>query len=372
MEVFVISKKGRSMQFIKKLFFLLLVFLYIIVDTSLIASIQNSKETSTKNDKGKVLNLHGEELGNAWKEIDQADLMRAEFEEKYVWTQPNQDLTPISASAREEFGKIEQAYINGIKKYPKTEIALYSGLRLSGLYCYRREYDRAIEQTKEVASQFSGTDLEHTANFDVGLYYLQAKNDPDEATKWFKKIPKPSNLEKVDSENYNGNEALYLSAQQSIAKCELQMNKHAEAKQRYEKLVERYPQYKKELAQHLKTDSISNVERLLNININSIEDKIISPSLTHYKNKLDDITLDEISAKIDTTEKTKNINLNYTETQDNSNIKDSTQVSKSYNSKKVSSYYFIWLGILFLLIGIFLCIVCVYNFFVNRHSAGRE
>jgi len=152
----------------------------------------------------------------------------------------------MSPEAQAEFDKVVSAYQEVLKKYPNTEIAAYTGLRLSGLYKYKRNLTKAVEVAKDVSERFAGTEYGTKALLSVGLNYLQSQHNPKEAIKWFRKVPRPTDGV-VSPEEYNEAQALYLSAQQQIAKCELALGRSAHADRRYERLAERYPRYKEEI-----------------------------------------------------------------------------------------------------------------------------
>ena len=84
------------------------------------------------------------------------------------------------------------------------------------------------------------------AYFTVGLMHLQALHDPAAAIPWFAKIKPPSGADEkgvVSDEKYDEAHALYLSAQMQLAKSEAMVGQVAEAKERHEQLMRRYPQY---------------------------------------------------------------------------------------------------------------------------------
>lgn len=343
----------------------------------LMASVGPSKDPPHKENVREEKYLYGKELQNAQREINQVDRMRAEFEVQYTWSpskNSNVDSTPTSPSTRRDSEEVEQAYKNVIKKYPQTEIAAYSGLRLSGFYSYQTEHERAIEQAKEVAIQFHGTALENNANFTVGLQYLQAKNDPHEASNWFKKIRKPSDLNKVDSQHYNEAEKLYLSSQQQIAKCEFKMAKAAYARRRYERLMERYPQFKTELENFQKAESIADMERRMNLDLAAMRHEVIHPGSAFAEEVSAGTPVGQIPAKVTLVAKNQGTKSDLLKPQNHSKIKELELATVKIGgiSHARPPPYYLWLALLVLVVGIFISLLGFSKYFVYRLRAEKE
>ena len=208
-----------------------------------------AQETTTSSPV-RLRKLHGDEYRQARKARDRADRMRAELESRYRWLPPaiaGTDPAFASDAAQTAAAKVEAAYKEVLQKYPNTEIAAYSGIRLAGFYQYRQEHTKALDQAKDIATQFAGTAYHAKAHFEVGLMYLQGLQNPREAAEWFKKIPKPSDVDVVGPYQYNEAEKLYLSAQKQIAACELAVGTPAYAIRRYRRLAARYPQYRENI-----------------------------------------------------------------------------------------------------------------------------
>jgi len=181
--------------------------------------------------------LRGNDYDTARELRDTADRMRGELEGRLSGpprTRPQISQEEIDA----ESAKIEQAYREVIERYPRTEIAAYCALRLSS-YC--ASVDEAVEILERTAKEFAGTSEENKIIFELGLLHLQIKHEPAEAIKWFSRISKP------DGDGYGMGDVLYLSAQQQLAKCELQLRQDADAQDRVTKLKESYSQYAQEL-----------------------------------------------------------------------------------------------------------------------------
>jgi len=187
--------------------------------------------------------LRGENYDAARDARDQADLMRADMEGRL--SGPPAERPQISQEEIEaETAKIEQAYQEVIDRYPHTEIAAYCALRLSGFYVFQGNVDKAVELVEQTAKEFSGTSVGNRAIFSAGMMHLQARHDPAEAIKWLSRVPKP---EKHEGTPYGEDDKLYLSAQESLAKCELLLQQDGKAQDRITKLKNAYPQYAQEL-----------------------------------------------------------------------------------------------------------------------------
>ena len=168
--------------------------------------------------------LKREERGEAHKASGAADRARAAFMARYSW-RPSSQLKPTSEEAKRDAEQVIAAHMLVITSYPNTEIAAYSGLGLAGFYQYLGQTAKAIEQAKEVAAACENTSYAAKADMTVGLMYLQAAHDPVTAKEWLQKIPKPAVDALPTSPNYTEQHKLYLSAQESIGRCDLEMSK---------------------------------------------------------------------------------------------------------------------------------------------------
>ena len=184
--------------------------------------------------------LRGNNLAAAGELRDSADRMRGELEGRLSGppdTRPQISQEEIEAEA----ANIEQAYREVIDRYPRTEIAAYCAIQLSGFYVFWEKIDKAVGLIEKTAEEFAGTSVGNTILFSAGLMHLQIKHDPAEAMKWFSRISKPAGAE------YGTDDQLYLSAQQQLAKCELKLRQDNEALKRITELKEAHPQYAQEL-----------------------------------------------------------------------------------------------------------------------------
>lgn len=114
-------------------------------------------------------------------------------------------------------------------------------------YKQLRRPHEAINQAKIAAEMFAGTSYEARAYSSIGNIYLQQLRDPNTAIAWFEKIPKPiinSPDGTVPPEEYGEVHMQYVSAQKSIARCEIKLGKAQDAIERFEELSQRYPQYR--------------------------------------------------------------------------------------------------------------------------------
>ena len=171
---------------------------------------------------------------------DLADISRAAFEKRYR----RKDSMP--AGEDEAAAEIVAAYEDVITKWPDSKIAAYCGIRLAGFHQFRRDYAKASATAEKVARAFPGTVHEMDAYFTIGLMHLQALHDPAAAIPWFAKIQPPPGADEngvVSDEKYDEAHSLYLSVQLQLAGCEAMVGQVAEAKERHEQLVRRYPQY---------------------------------------------------------------------------------------------------------------------------------
>jgi len=192
-----------------------------------------------------VLPLRGEKLLAARKARDHADRTRAAYEQRHR--------TPVSRSAAEAkaFQEAVTAYEAAINDYPGTEIAFYCRQRLGGLYGYRGELDNQLALLKATAAKFAGTPLGPKACVSLGLHYLQGRHDPAAAIPWLERVYFPGGGRAdraVPGDKYNEGHVLFLSAQQTMAKCEIRLGRPAKAAVRYAALIRRYPQYEESLS----------------------------------------------------------------------------------------------------------------------------
>jgi HEAT repeat protein len=193
-----------------------------------------------------IRKLWGKKYSEAVAARDRADLMRAEYE-KYLSGPPEERAKRPKRSQQQtdaEAAQVVQAYQEVVDRYPHTEIAAYCTMRLSGFYIFTGKLDKAVGLMEQMATEFAGTHEETRVVFELGLIHAQSRHDPAEAIKWLSRIPKPV---KPAGAQYDEADKLYLSAQEQLTKCELQLLRDDEAKNRLEKLKQVYPQYAKEV-----------------------------------------------------------------------------------------------------------------------------
>ena len=174
--------------------------------------------------------------------------MRAAFEKRFHFLVGPKSEVPNPKPSQElidaEADKVVKAYQEVLGRFPHTEIAADCASRLSGFYQFQGEFDKAVELMKNTAEEFAGTKEGIRAIFEMAFFYLQARHDPAEATKWFSRIPKPT---KPAGSPYDRDDVLYLSAQEGFAKCELALRQDLQARQRIDDLKQAYPQFKDEI-----------------------------------------------------------------------------------------------------------------------------
>jgi len=217
------------------------------------AVVEAEQDAKPKDDKPRpapvtIRRLKGQELREARAARDRADRLRADYEAPRMGPFPDKH-------DEAAFAEVVAAYKEVMEKYPGTDIAAYCQLRLTGLYQFRRDYDRATELLKGLARRYAGTEHETEAYFSLGLLHLQARHDPAAALPWFAKVVAPPGAREdgtVPEKNYSPAHGLYISAQQQLAKCEIRLGKPDEAARRYEALARRYPQYAKSFAHALR------------------------------------------------------------------------------------------------------------------------
>lgn len=162
---------------------------------------------------GAVRELHGQERNDAIEARDNADLARAAYEK-------NRRAGPAKAenAADDEaaFAPVQAAYQNAITRYPGTEIDCHCRIRLAGAYQFRGQFDRAVDQAKQAAERFAGTEPGMGATQAVGLIYLQALHDPAQAAVWFNRL----NAQAADLKDESSRGKWQVAAAQGLARCE--------------------------------------------------------------------------------------------------------------------------------------------------------
>jgi len=187
--------------------------------------------------------LRGKDYDVAREARDRGDLLRSELER--LLSGPPAERPPISQEKIDtKSAEIVQAFLEVMDRYPHTEIAAYCATRLSGHYMFHGKMDKALELLEQTAKEYSGTHVENEVIFEIGLTHLQSRHDPAEAIKWLSRILKPV---KSAGAEYGMDDVLYLSAQQQLIKCELQLRQDGESEDRVTKLKNTYPQYAEEI-----------------------------------------------------------------------------------------------------------------------------
>jgi tetratricopeptide (TPR) repeat protein len=157
-----------------------------------------------------------------------------------------------SADEQQAFDAVVSAYELVLKSYGGTESAASCQLHLAALYTYRGQPDEALEMLEEAARCYAGTPYNTRVVSTLGLHYLQGLRDPERAIPWLQKVEPPPGADEngaVPAAAYNEAHKLYLSAQESIARCETQLGKPELAEQRSEALGLRYPMHREYIMQ---------------------------------------------------------------------------------------------------------------------------
>jgi len=246
--------------------------------------------------QNEIRNLYGEELQKARQARDNADRLFAEY--KRLYPSYGEDLEeehqardsadklsaeykqPVSRSPQEarDFDEVVLAYEQVIEKFGGTAIAAYCQLRLCEPHKYRGQFVKAIKQAQAVADRFPGTPYEVRAHFVMGNIHLEGFNDAKGAIPYFEKIAKPrtnSTDDVVRQEEYNQNHKMYLSAQKQIAKCEIRLGNNQAAKEIYDHLAQRYPQFKQHFEDVQKFELDSYLQGSFGIDLEKISDDMI-------------------------------------------------------------------------------------------------
>ena len=181
---------------------------------------------------------------------DRADRMRAELEtemsaERLTWLHSgNAGKWPVPEKFKPRAADVALAYQEVIDRFPGTKIAGYCVARLAGHYQFQGDFDQAVRVAAQKACQLAGTPQGPQAVLDTGLIYLQGRHDPAVAAKWFSRVVMP---EKAAGEGYGVSDRVYISAQQQLIKCHLQLDQKRKAEERIKQLKRIYPSYAREL-----------------------------------------------------------------------------------------------------------------------------
>ncbi len=223
--------------------------------------------------------LEDKEYADAQQAADAADRLRATFEARYSW-HPSSPAKPSSEEVRQDAERVIAAYTLVANSYPHTEIAARSGIRLSGFYQYLGQTARALDKAKEIATDYQGTEYAPRAILAVGLLYSQAAHNPTAAKEWLSKIPRPNTDSVVAEPAYDEQEKLYLAAQQQIAHCDLVMGRRDAARERFDRLAERYPMYRDAIQREYEVQAATALHPALRIVDEIIEQSIASARTT--------------------------------------------------------------------------------------------
>jgi len=178
---------------------------------------------------------------------NRADLLRADYEAKYL----RPDAKPQGESLA--FQQVEAAYRDALTKCKGTELEPYVWFRLAGLLGCRSDEAEATELQK-AAKELAGTVDEMRAHYYLGLLHLQRRNEPGTAALWLKKVVRPgpeAGKRTLAASELREAHKLYISAQEQLARCEARLGDAPAAKQRYDRLIQQYPEHRAQLADAL-------------------------------------------------------------------------------------------------------------------------
>jgi len=153
--------------------------------------------------------------------------------------------TPQWVAATTKGAEVKQAYQELINQYPRTEIAAYCVLQLSGVHEQFGEMDESLEVLKQFQSDFDGTYQGMQLQFTIGLHESQARNEYAKAREAFLKVQMPNSADP----HFGEAKVLYLSAQEQIVKCELKLGEEHRARDRVISLKKELPEFTDELDQ---------------------------------------------------------------------------------------------------------------------------
>jgi tetratricopeptide (TPR) repeat protein len=180
-----------------------------------------------------------------------ADLMRAALEERITAFRIEMADKKRFAEARgagphaAEVPEVIAAYQDVIDRFPRTEIAAYCVMRLAGLLQQVGRFDDAAALLAKSYADYAGTTEGPKLAMEAGLVQAQARNDLGEAMNSFALVPKPTNRSNARDDE---SAILYLSAQEQLLKCELQLRRDEQAKQRFEAFIREFPQFAEEIS----------------------------------------------------------------------------------------------------------------------------
>ncbi|MBN1973198.1 MAG: HEAT repeat domain-containing protein [Sedimentisphaerales bacterium] len=293
----------------------------------------------------------------SWKELNEArdarnaaDLKLQKCKDLYLKVTPEDfahlakdpnwlDVKPRSLQEINDFKEVISDYQNIVNKYEGTEIAAYCRHNISAAYQFQRKYDEAIKQAKITAEMFAGTTYETRSYNTIGLIYLQGLHDPKNAIEWFYKIPNHGSMSKgIEPDQYNKAVSTYISAQQSIIRCEIELGRVKIAQRRVEGLSQKFPQQKENLERDFRMHLDTELEKRFRIdNRDRMEYVLKSPEF-----------LEDAIAKLDSDNNTQEYELFPENTPEKKQIMDVdskisytvndliTEIKSSINTQKLS------------------------------------
>ncbi|MBS0202657.1 MAG: hypothetical protein JSS49_07125 [Planctomycetes bacterium] len=135
------------------------------------------------------------------------------------------------------------AYQHVIETYPRTEIAAYCVLRLSGVHEQLGDFDKSLDVLERSAPGYRGSYAGMQMLFTIGLTQSQGRNDYAKARTWFSQVELPDSAHP----SYREAMVLYVSAQEQIIACDLKLAETAQADLRASELKRTLPEFSNEV-----------------------------------------------------------------------------------------------------------------------------
>ena len=234
--------------------------------------------------------LDGAQLQEARAARDDADVKLQKCRELYTRITPEDfahlmkdpnwlKVKPRPQQEINDFNEVILDYQNIVKKYEGTEIAAYCRHKISAAYQFQGQYDEAINQAQIGSEMFAGTTYETRFYHTIGLIYLQGLHEPENAMGWFHKIPNPgSSGESFVRGQYNQAVSSYISAQQSIIRCQVELGRIKAAVRRVDIISQQFPEHKENVDREFRMQLDIALEKRFKIdNRNRLEYVLKSP-----------------------------------------------------------------------------------------------
>ena len=153
------------------------------------------------------------------------------------------DSTPQWHEVQAKAAAAMSAYQHVITKYPRTEIAAYCVMRLSGLHEQLGDFDKSLDLLERSAHDYDGSYAGMQILFTIGLSESQGRNEYAKARTWFSQVQMPS----PGDPSYREAIVLYASAQEQLIACDLKLAETAQAEIRANALKRALPEFTHEV-----------------------------------------------------------------------------------------------------------------------------